>query len=88
MGSNGSNSGFYKHINENNWKTNKIINFQKSLAGTMSTNEVNFRVMALSVQNLLGGTKCTNNNIANYNNFNNYQPPNSNSNFVFPDSDA
>lgn len=71
-------------------KSNKYVNFQRSLAGTMSTDEVNFRVMALRVMDLLGGTKCTSNNnaLSNYNNNNfNYLPPsNPNSNFVFPDS--
>lgn len=68
-------------------KLNKNLNFQKSSAGTMSTDEVNFRVLALRVEDLLGGTQCTSNNYDNYNNNNlNFQPPNSNSNFVFPDS--
>lgn len=49
----------------------------------MSTDEVNFRVMALRVEDLLGGTQCNN---ANYNNNYYPQPSNSNSNFVFPDS--
>lgn len=53
----------------------------------MSTDEVNFRVLALRVVDLLGGTQC-NNVISNYNNNNNfnYLPSETNSNFVFPDS--
>lgn len=39
---------------------------QKVMAGTLSTAEPNFRLFAVRIQDLLGGTRCTGSNTNNF----------------------